>query len=663
MAGETEERRNWLQRMLEGFMPRGIGGIFSTVFWMGLLAVGVYFIARVPAVQNWLREHLPDDWQAGLEGLLGNMGLSMFPGAVESYLRELPIEHEDAERTVAGVLENRGVPAEVAAILGESQETWTGFLDLVEEANRGTRSAAEYHITQDDLLSANTISAMLTRNPTLAGRLIGALPVPAAGTAPTGTTNDVLNAVRGLIADPTKLSPILTNDASRDVLAQAIVRFGPSMGITFRDGAAGPLSQFIALANQTDAAGFQQALTALLSGNAEQVQQGMVQLITIGAAHPAALNALIAKIDPASLPESARGLVTGAGAQAGQALGDQLGALRTAVGAEHAAAITQAMMADGQAGMIRYLRQHRDILPALITEARREGSPLAGVRDILPVLQTGTDRQLNAVMRLLDNGVNLTAMQGLRTTQDMVRYFMNPANLAQLDRRDGMPMPLGDLGTAMELFPGLPMQEFMTTKNQNNYVNVAAIFGMLRTVVRSPANQGNNAARAQRVMTGLLGALSGDAAAANTLTTEDVVGFFREPVNRQAFGEMLRRIDPSALDPQSQRIVRALAQNWGTGTDVMDGLAEALTDTNVAGRLVSGIKEFARNPNAPRGEIAEPNFFDRNYLRMLGVYDEVEALRQVLSGSGSSVAGSAPSPELQATIRRSQDPRSMGSMK
>lgn len=657
---QTTRNRNPFANMFDWMKPNlSIGGIFSAVFWMGLLAIGVYFLAKNERVRGWLENILPDNLQAGLEQALNGMNLSMFPGAVEGYLRGLPIEDaEHPDRTVRGVLEDRDVDAGIAAILGESQQTWTGFLDLVKEANGS--------ITQDAFLSEQTIAALLTRNPALAGRLIGAIPAPAAGAAPSGSSADILASVSRLAGNADLLTPILANDASRAVLAQAILKFAPGFGVRFRDGGEEALSRFlqkVGLTNGTLDPAFATALQQFFTGDATQKQQSLQQLITLGLQRdPQATQALINAIDPTSLPANQQQML----AQGGEQLAATVTAIRNAVGPEHANALTEAFTSSGVAGMLNYLRQHRDLVPALITESRREGSPLAAYRDLLPVIQTGNDRQLAAVMRLVENGIDLQGLRGLNSTSAILDYFLQPTNLSRFDRNSRWTTPLADLGMAMELFPNLPMHGFLTSRNADGaYINIGAVFGMLRTVSRHPANQGTHGPRTERVLTGLLGALGGDAQATQNLSAEEVTAFFNVPVNRQAFREMLARLDPQALDARTQRLVRTLSQHWGSGEGVQDGLAEALTIPQVADAFVNGLKAYARNPNATGAAGLEPDFLARQFLRSRGVLDDIEALRAALGGGlpVSHIQPGSMSPELRAAYLHSIDPRSMGSMK
>ena len=648
--GSPRRNRNPFEAFFDRLMPNfSIGGIFNMLFTGAILAVGLYFVARIPAVRNFLQEHLPEDWQAGIEGMLGRVGLSMFPGAMDEYLTGLEPSSTDPEaRTARSVLVGQGVPEEIANVLTESRETWQGFLSLVRDANGGS-------ITQEAFMSQQTLTAMLTRNPQLAGRLIAALPAPAAGgTAPTGILRDVQTAVRAIASDRAALTPLLENAQSRTVLADAIVRFAPSMGsVSFKPGSAPALAEYIRLVNTSNPEGFHAALTDLLSGDEARQQTAIVRLISLGAAHPTALNNLINAIDPNSLTPQQREQLQSAGSN----LGAQVGAIHAAVGAQHGERLVEALMQNGTNGVLGYLREHRDLAAPLLAAAQRPNSPLAPYAEPLRLFSTANDAQLDAAIRLDARGIDLDGLSRM-TVNQQVNYLTDRSNLNRLNGP-----AVADLGRLMELQPAGSARNFLTTKHGDNYVNLNAMMGLLRSVTGAQVNQGGNLARTRRVLGGLLGALAGDAQAAQQITGEDLAAFFREPVNRRAVQTMLNQLDPRQLDAQTRTLVTTLKQNWGTGNNLDDGLAEALTIMNpisgapdVANAFAEGLRRYARNPNGGGSmSIPEPDFAQRQFLRMHGVLDEITNLRNALQGTsqsgGSSFGPGTPRPTQRAAAQ------------
>ena len=624
-----QDRRNIFERMMDGMRPTA-GGLFGMAIWGAIFAGIAFFVLKhVPQAQELLGRILPDEAKAWINSKLGD---SFFPGAAEALIAR------PANEVSATLREHAGLDTTTADAVGSWMSTNNEALVAEVRAANGGR------FSLDTMRSPATMRHLMQNRPDLVRSLITALPVPAAGASgnAAGLPPMLLDPIKDLLKPENRasLNAILANNDSRLAIAEAIVKFAPSLGgsITFKDNAATALSNYIKQAGMNNGNEVTPAFATFLEKvltdptQAQAAIQG--QLLSTRGTHPEASLALsnavtLGAAAPAAAP------VAGQPAPATPAISStQLQALYAtpafttlaqALGPDKLVALQGALLGDRTAAL-SFMRDNNETIGAPL-QAFRNDAQVARMLNTIPAMRTGidfmlraNDSQLDAAIRLYQNGVNPEAMQtqfmdsGKLSTTKLVDYLLDPTNLNTLRGRQGWSRPLGDLGNVLRLVEtqnpderrALSMLTFTKPAFgvQNAYTNLAAIYACFDVIANAPANQGANAARTQHVMHALVGALTKDKGAIGEVNARELAGFFREPHNRQAFGVLLNGLDTSQMDARSQRLFNVLKARWGTGNGVNGGIAELLTNEAAAQKFIDGLKSYAENAPAappPRG--------------------------------------------------------------
>lgn len=189
----------------------------STIF-MGLAVVtGLYFVAKMPAVQNWIGETFGPEWKQKLQNLIGatNETLGKVAGAVglggmvNEYAANKPIDE------IQATLRDNGAPAAVVNALAADAATWKANVDAI-QAEGGNVA---------DPISATNIYAMLTRRPQTVQQMMAAIKPGATLTDAQKVFAQKLSGAVSDLVKSDKLDALLTTH--RDTVLPLLLQFSP----------------------------------------------------------------------------------------------------------------------------------------------------------------------------------------------------------------------------------------------------------------------------------------------------------------------------------------------------------------------------------------------------------------------------------------------------
>lgn len=211
----------------------------------------------------------------------------------------------------------------------------------------------------------------------------------------------------------------------------------------------------------------------------------------------------------------------------------------------------------------------------------------------------------------------LKADGAMRPSLDIVQRLWQPGNRTYLREQ------LAKLGTPQQINAALREQGM-----PYSYQHINAVLTCLSEVQQNPANQGENASRAHRVMGAFLAITQGDRGSFNHLTSEDLAGFMRNPANRRSMHDLLQRIPASAVPAEFREAFTLLKSHWGDRQSggVENGIGELLSIQRGAEDTVDFLREKMRLPAVARRRdlLSDPAAFAQ--MNVAGVWDEAQLL-------------------------------------
>lgn len=593
---EEQKKSQFLSGMLDAINPFsggfGIGSIFKTL----LVVTGVYFLMRNETVQNFVGKLFGEDGPekvksfidgisaklGGLlpEGIADKLGLS---GTAGTYLES---RSDDQLRELLG----KSLSPEMTDIIVSERKA---FFETVKEANGGKING------ESDLTNDNAIFALITKQPALTKKLLGAM--NGSTTGGDSKTRDAMYAsLRKIVADD-RLDVLLSSTHR----ATTLELVGTMLG-TNTAGLEAKLAPMLADANG------KQMLRALLTemltpGNDGDMGKAMGNVLH-GSNVPAgvkdkALETLLA--NPAELVGDAN--LTGF-ATLRKALGDAKlkEFLQLATNPElDDAARSQAVQA---------FVMKKEHLPAFKTFAdgicQLDSLPKAEMRAPIAALKGIDAGALPTISTIAANGVDPQQLQGIFRNPNAkpdagydVKYIIN--QLLVSENRDlirkagtGNVIALANGGTPAATTPN-PMHSMLTAGNWswNAFATPqppSPLFGIHQFLPQAPAGngiltQGNldvllkaidrldnrtqaltaeyqndtPAAGASQVLSAFMAMADGNKEPLRKLKPETVAWFFNDPEYRGALEGLIKGLKIPAGAPGGQ-LFASLQQNWGT---------------------------------------------------------------------------------------------------
>lgn len=637
---ETGVDKKWYERLFDMFkMPNlSFGGIFSMVFWGGLLAVVGYFVLKqFPQIG----EMLPKELRAWINETTGQ---EIFKGATEEMIDELPAFDADEKKlTIRKLLVDKmSLDPELAKILTEDQATWDAIKTIVKKHNGG-KLTVNGKAEMSTFINDKTVYDLLTTKPDLITKLLNTLPAPKKGEAPTGIPKMVMDAVKTIVmdTDQSRLNTLMSTKAHRDLMCEALAKFsGPVSGLIIDPTALSAFIESTGIKNGTVTPAFKTFLEQTLSGDPAVVGKAAEAYITrLILSDPKAVEALLAgvTVDPAApnaaaltqMIENAKLAIKDP--QTTTAMNNFKTALATPDDPDRASKIIDMLRTSSVADIIVYFDKN----PAVFQEVKKlyEGAPnlpvSADMKTGMKFLIESTPHEKQALVNMANNGIDpidlqtqLKGKDGKIAPEQALDVLMNPKMLEKMSSSPTWQKPLSDIVTLLGAFtkdakgPEKEAADFLSVRApaydlEDAPVNMIALKGLAQAIIDPKKNPKNtdtpeHKARTARVLSGLLGVVTMDATglkAVNAMTKEDIYQFFREPGNRVAVGAFLKSINTSTLNPEQQKVVAALAANWGNGDH---GIAEVLTTEEGAAGLLKGFKEHIAREQAKAAGKASP---------------------------------------------------------
>lgn len=581
-----------------------IGGLFSGLFWTAVFVGIAYFVFRIPQVQEWIGKHLPDDIKSFLNDKLGD---KFFPGAAEDLIRTATPEDLGKKLTTYGGLEPTMANA-AASIITNDREA---FITAAKEVGNGK-------VTLTTLKNPETVRQFITTQ----------LAKPEARTM-------MLQAVAQ--AAPFKV------DAQKLNLAVTAIGIGADGKPT------AALSQTI---NQVLAAGKDKtAITSALVGF-------LVQPAAM--AHGKELFELLQTIETDDKPLRAQ-LAPLKNYQTFQATVNLMQKLPEA----QAQQLANALVTKGGIGQVLALMNSDATIKNAVLQFTREADLASFPEDTRKALVMLRDTQpdkrdavLVSAQRLSQNlpenflsSAHFMEGNGKLSTGKLVGFLMDEQNRAYLRPHPGFERPLKDVAAFLNAMPVKTVEEkqavaFLTTTSnafgvKDSQVNLAVLLRFVEKVDQTQPS-GPAAERAQRVLKGLLGAITQEPGSLNGLSAADLTGFFREPANRAAVIELLNTIDTKNLPPQARDMLAVL---HGKGaSDVVN----ALTDQAAAEAFLKAMQDHIAHKKAEKMNPIAALKYNFAQPVVKEALDELRALQDIAGRDYSTV------PKLQvATPSRS----------
>ena len=609
---------------LKGLMPSFDLG--SILMW-GLLLTGLYFVAKIPGVQNFLGDmigKLPADWQANISGLLNKIGIDVDMGK--------SLEAMDYA-TLHDKLKDQASP-EILDIIDpkDGNKTLHEFLDVIRGANGGK-------VTLKGFTSAETITALIKQKPEMARALVIAALKPGADGKPSATASQMSASIKALIASP-QLDELL-NPANRantiHILAAALPKDVPmseaglnaiiTKGLDANGKPTDALRQLFnnAIDGQT---GAQTADGAATSNTTAAIMGDVTKIVGVPN--------MVMLADVSKIKGDAAKYVIGTIQQDAKAKAAYT-TLVTSLGDGQTAAFVNALQspdAGNQIAQLLLTKQNVHALPQAV--ALLDALPqLAGK---LPHDQAGalnaartflTPAHIPAITNIVNNGIKPLVLQsnflpnGQFSMDHAVDLLLNP------DRRH----ELSVAGTANLAALAHDVNPMASQRNLDAIIRAA---GMI--------DGGNASANSKQIMHALAKIMSGKASmhdAFQNLKGAQLAAFFSNPANRAAFATLLDAKNGIVGNtPAMQQELALLRKDFDKGNGV--GIGAILSDKDSA--------QFLLDHDGGTG-IAMPEFVERgamwisggNALKNGANQDILLELGKALSGSGAAAAP-APAP-------------------
>ena len=624
-TGSTTGNRPWYETIGAMFKPNlSLGGIFSGLFWAAIFAGIAYVVLKNSSgLRDMIEERFPMV-AAGLEGLLGRMGLSLFPDAMEDTLRNRSAnETIDGKDSVRALLQSQLDDAldPLIEVITADDATKNRFLDLVKSANGS--------VTKDAFMSDKTLFALMQQEPQLARRLIAALPT---GKSTNEASSAVLNAVRSMAGDG-RLAQLLAQPESRLTLAHALAKQCAPIRI---DPAA--LADYLAAtaldANGQLTEGFRQFIDTALAAETNAHQSAIQLILAHMGTHPEATQRLLHGLDLTSIEDAkTQQLLTNLKKLDAAGFRAIAGILQTNPEA------AQIIASGDETRITAYLANHpqlaqqiADQTPQLLTSGQRDGLRL--IAEANPSARRAIAQLSNAGVDLANEQRLIAAQDGDATTitgKDMVMFLMDSDNRARFYEKDGH-NHLGALGNALR-GSGLSGTHvgFLTFVDEHNkYPNISALFNLASDLDASnPQESGRRA-----TTTKIVGALqhlvehpSEGAEAFKDITAKELSSFFGNVDNRAALERFFTRLRPDAFPAGSRerQILTTLKAEWPSLAAVLSDNQADRPFGSSAEQLLEALKGngtgMSLNPGGTRAFVLLDDTLRENLASMLRIQE------------------------------------------
>jgi hypothetical protein len=670
----TRAKPGLLESLFGGFrMPSfSFGGIFSMLFTGLFIAVGAYFLMKIPGVRQFVEDLLPDDIQAWLDDKLGKF--SPFQGFAENFLTGLEAKSDDPnQRTAQSLLISQGVSPELAEAIAPDTAQWREFIQLVKDANGS--------IGQDEFISDKTIRALITQKPQIAQRIIAALPRPGASTDDKAKqfADKIKASVVRLVQDDTALAALLGNDQSRALTMQALAKFAP---IEMNPEALDRFVKATGMDGNTVKPELKNLLTALAGGSADANAMFEQYMITAVINHPAETKELLGTLNPEAIQDA--GLKQIVNLAGDNRTFESMATMARTLGPEKMQLMVNAFKSENVAQSILTLAaQDAQFKNAVIAFVDNAGANIpAEWKSGVDVLRSSSQTRLNTALELDRRGVDLVAeyntLRGINgnpndvTPAEAMDYIFNPENRSKWYVRNEQGQlttnNMGALGGLMRdqineaktpqektLFQMLGTTRPGPNPNTIVYPNIGVIFNFIDKIERHNRSD-EQSARMVKIGMALVKFASNpkDTHAFEGVNARDLQDFFKDNTNRAEFRAMIKNLDTSGMPQGRERtMLEAVKKNW-------DAIATILADDsrNFFGSEWVGVGSGAEQLlNALQGKGSGPININTSPDWVLrgalddSVYNNLAAVREVMRAVEGQ-APAAPRPAAHANRRQ-----------
>ncbi len=579
-----------------------LGGMLGMGFWT-LLFIGILYLAieYIPQVRQLAEKYLPEDWQIGINQAIAGIGMPpLFPDAtVDKYLGGLDANSDDPnKKTIRSVMLSQ-VPDEakdfatpiITAITADKQ-TALDFVKLVQTSNKDAKGNPG-QLNMQNILSANTIYAMLTQKPpVLARKIVDALPALQAGGTPSASTQQLMASFTSIIADRAKFNAILSGD-SFDVTLDALAKLAPSMGVAIDSAALKGFVRAVGMNGDVPNDLFYNFTSQLLAAKGADGKADMAQIKTAFAqlvldpqvlAHPEALAQLANGIHPSdpALETSLNMLRHNAGPVS--RLLQQLGPDRAAAYLNAQINGSDSVTVGGQSmSMLQFIAGNQAAFDAFAGTQDKEldvASLDAKTAAMISQWRKTPAAQRQELMGLESDGVDVQGIQNLfikdgkANVADITTALLDPVMRNSLRGQiDKSPQKVDNL---LRVFT----HGVLSKTNAEELITLGTNLGHVQ-------ENRDNPERTKAVVGALLQMIvNKDPSAFTALSPEDRAAFFSQHANQAALLAMLQRLDISQMPKAQQALVQELRAD---GSKIFDALgnagAERLIDKFLKGQM------------------------------------------------------------------------------